>query len=403
MASNMNNKVSSDPLVICGCQLAATAAGIRYRDRPDLVLMAFDEEACMAGVFTRNAFCAAPVKVAREHLRSGRYLLINAGNANAGTGAAGEKASRESCEAVAELFSAQPSEVLPFSTGVIGEQLPVAKIRAALPGLKSALQETGWHDAAQAIMTTDTRPKIASLSVALGDTEVGITGIVKGSGMIHPNMATMLAFIVTDAKIPSNQLDDLNQYCAERSFNRISVDGDTSTNDACMLVATGAKKVDLDNEEDLKKFQQALLDVYTNLAKQIVLDGEGATKFVTLDVRGGATSEECLKVARTVACSPLVKTAWYASDPNWGRMLAAVGNANLADLQTEKVAIFVDDVSIVAEGGLNPDYREEQGQEVFSRNQFTVRIELGRGTAREELWTCDLSHDYVSINADYRS
>ncbi len=401
----MTLSISDQPLTIAGCRLAAGDAGIRYRGRNDLVLMAFDAGTRMAGVFTRNNFCAAPVIVAREHLQQGSLLamLINAGNANAGTGSAGLEAARASCQAAAELLSVRAEQVLPFSTGVIGEQLPVDRIRSALPGLVQALNEQGWEQAARAIMTTDTRVKIASLEVSLSDGPVRITGIAKGSGMIHPNMATMLGFVATDASLEQAELAALNREAAEHSFNRISVDGDTSTNDACILAATGASGVGMRHASDRLAFAAALTAVYQDLARKIVLDGEGATKFVTLDVESGASSEECLRVARAVACSPLVKTAWYASDPNWGRILAAVGNAGIQDLQTEQVQIYLDEVCIVKSGGLNPDYREDQGKAVFNKSEFTVRIRLGRGSSREQVWTCDLSHQYVTINAAYRS
>ncbi len=391
-------------LPIGGCRIAAGDAGIRYKNRNDLVLFAFATGTVMAGQFTQNTFCAAPVQLAKAHLHqaSPRWLLINAGNANAGTGAAGLAAAEQSCRAVAQLFAADPAEVLPFSTGVIGQQLPVDKIALALPGLKDQLDSQGWGAAARAIMTTDTQPKMATADCLVGAKTVRVSGIAKGSGMIHPNMATMLAFIATDLVLTVEQADRLNRICVNRSFNRISVDGDTSTNDACVLAATGASGValDADNEAQLLELLSA---VYIELAQKIVRDGEGATKFVTVRVEGGASVDECLRVARAIAVSPLVKTAWYASDPNWGRILAAVGNAGLAQLNPEGVNIYLDDVCIVHGGGLDATYQEAAGQAVFDQASFSVRVELGRGTFVESLWTCDLSHDYVTINAEYRS
>lgn len=396
-------KFHETPLAIPGCRLASVAAGIRYKGRDDLVLMALDPGSAIAGVFTQNTFCAAPVHIAREHLsKNPRYLLINAGNANAGTGEEGYRRALASCDYIAAHFKTEKEKVLPFSTGVIGQQLAVEKIAVALPSLESGLADEGWEKAARAIMTTDTQVKVASLSVRLSSGEVRISGIAKGSGMIHPNMATMLAFIVTDIALNQQQVERLNLNAAEKSFNRISVDGDTSTNDACILAATGASGVAL-QPEDEALFAEALQALYLNLAQKIVLDGEGATKFISVVVEQGADSAECLKVARSVSCSPLVKTAWYASDPNWGRILAAVGNADVGGLDPEKVNIYLDDVCIVKAGGLDPDYREELGQKVFDQSAFTVRIELGRGTATETLWTCDLSHQYVTINAEYRT
>lgn len=403
MQSTTQNPIA-EPLAIPGCKLATTAAGIRYKGRDDLVLIELASGSVAAGVFTQNTFCAAPVLVAKNHLAAGkpRYLLINSGNANAGTGEQGYQATLSSCEFVAKHFGGESVQVLPFSTGVIGQQLPVDKIAAAVPALASGLDEANWERAARAIMTTDTQVKMTSATVTLSNGEVRISGIAKGSGMIHPNMATMLAFIVTDLALDQAQVERLNQQAAQKSFNRISVDGDTSTNDACILAATCASGILLEqNDEPL--FAESLRRVYEQLAKKIVLDGEGATKFVTVVVEQGLDSKECLQVARSVSCSPLVKTAWYASDPNWGRILAAVGNASISDLNPDQVNIYLDNVCIVKEGGLNPAYREEQGQEVFDRPAFEVRIQLGRGTATEVLWTCDLSHQYVTINAEYRT
>jgi glutamate N-acetyltransferase/amino-acid N-acetyltransferase len=392
------------PLSIAGCRLASVAAGIRYKNRDDLVLMELAPGSVAAGVFTQNTLCAAPVIVARKHLSasSPRYFLINSGNANAGTGEEGYQKALASCDSVASHFNVDREQVLPFSTGVIGQQLAVEKIVQNMPSLDANLAENGWEKAARAIMTTDTQMKVASVSVPLSNGEIAISGIAKGSGMIHPNMATMLAFAATDLTLNQSQAYRFNLEAAERSFNRISVDGDSSTNDACILAATGSSGVFLE-EQDKDLFASALKELYLKLAQKIVLDGEGATKFISVVVEQGADSAECLQVARTVSCSPLVKTAWYASDPNWGRILAAVGNADIGELNPVKVNIYLDDVRIVKAGGLDPEYREEQGQKVFDKSAFEVRIELGRGDAKETVWTCDLSHEYVTINAEYRT
>lgn len=397
-------EVSDRSLEIAGCRLASVAAGIRYKNRDDLVLMQLALGSVVAGVFTQNTFCAAPVVLAKEHLTKGspRYLLINAGNANAGTGEEGYQRAVASCQSVADRFDVEKESILPFSTGVIGQQIAVEKITQALPALENELAADGWERAAKAIMTTDTKAKLASVCVKLNGGEVSVSGIAKGSGMIHPNMATMLAFFATDLQLSKQQVERINQRCAEQSFNRISVDGDTSTNDACILAATGATGISLAAEEE-EIFVSALQKLYVNLAQKIVLDGEGATKFISVTVEQGESSEECLKTARSVSCSPLVKTAWFASDPNWGRILAAVGNAGIAGLDPAGVNIYLDDVCIVRGGGLDPDYREELGQKVFDRAAFEVRIELGRGNSKETLWTCDLSHEYVTINAEYRT
>ncbi|RMG59126.1 MAG: bifunctional glutamate N-acetyltransferase/amino-acid acetyltransferase ArgJ [Gammaproteobacteria bacterium] len=392
-------------LPVAGVRLSSTAAGIRYQGRDDLVLMAFEAGTRMAGVFTRNAFCAAPVLVAREHLAAGqpRYWLINSGNANAGTGAQGLSDARRSCALVAAQAGLAAEAVLPFSTGVIGEPLAVDAIERALPALYSGLSADGWLAAARAIMTTDTVPKGASREVALSSGTVTLTGIAKGAGMIRPDMATMLAFVATDARIEQAPLQGLLQAAVDGSFNRITVDGDTSTNDACMLAATGASGIGIQDPEDEARFAEALNALMRELAHAIVRDGEGATKFVTIEVGEAADTPEALAVAYTVAHSPLVKTALFASDPNWGRILAAVGRSGLADLDVNAVRIWLDDVQIVRDGGRAPEYREEDGQRVMAREEILVRIELGRGMARERVWTCDLSHDYVRINAEYRT
>ncbi|SEP60644.1 glutamate N-acetyltransferase / amino-acid N-acetyltransferase [Ectothiorhodospira magna] len=404
MAVNLSEPVALAP--VAGVRLGAVAAGIRYQGRDDLVLMELAPGSTCAAVFTRNAFCAAPVQVARQHLASGapRYLLINAGNANAGTGAQGLTAARSSCVAVADHAGVDMTQVLPFSTGVIGEPLPVDRISAALPMAMTALNEQGWMDGMRAIMTTDTVGKGVSETVRLSGGTVTLTGIAKGSGMIHPDMATMLAFLATDAQVDKDMLQAMLLRCNEASFNAITVDGDTSTNDACVLMATGAAGVGLTDMADQVLFEQALLRVCRHLAHAIVRDGEGATKFITVRVSGARDVAEARQVGFTVALSPLVKTALFASDPNWGRILAAVGRAGIADLDVDRVTIHLDDVCIVTQGGRAPDYEEAMGQQVMARTDIPINIHLGeRGTAQAEVYTCDFSYDYVRINAEYRS
>ncbi len=389
-----------------GVRLGSARAGLRRRgERHDLLLVELAEGTTGAAVFTRNAFCAAPVLVAREHLavHPPRWLLVNAGNANAGTGAGGLDAARSCCRALADLAGHDPRGVLPFSTGVIGELLPVDRLVAALPAARDALSADGWTAAADAIMTTDTRPKGASRVLELGGRRVTVTGIAKGAGMIRPDMATMLAFVATDAAVPAARLQAILEAAVAVSFNRISVDGDTSTNDACVLLATGAAGASVDGDAAQAAFAEAVTGVCVELAQAIVRDGEGATKFITVRVEGGATPGECLRVAETIAHSPLVKTAFFASDPNWGRILAAVGRAGLENLDLGRVAIDLDEVRIVERGGRAAAYREEDGQRVMDRDEITVHVDLGRGSASESLWTCDLSHDYVTINAEYRT
>ena len=396
----------SGALAVPGVRLASAAAGIRYRDRDDLVLMELAEGSTTAAVFTRNRFCAAPVIVAREHLERDepRYLLINAGNANAGTGDAGLRAARETCRAVAAMAGCAMSQVLPFSTGVIGEDLPLLPFQRAMPGLVQGLSEAAeaWDAAAQAIMTTDTRPKQFCSEVELSGGRVRITGIAKGSGMIRPDMATMLAFVATDAVVPRDTLQEVLAAAVEPSFNSITVDGDTSTNDACVLVATGRSGVALADQQDLERFELAVSAVCFMLAYEIVRDGEGATRVVIIEVEQARSVEDARQVAYTIAHSPLVKTALFAGDPNWGRILAAVGRAGV-ELDIEAVRIWLDGVSIVRDGGRDPDYREEDGAEVMARPSFTIRVALGTGDAETRVLTCDLSYDYVKINAEYRS
>lgn len=407
--------VGADKPVECrpigGVRLAAVKANIRYPDRLDLVLVEIAAGASVAGVFTGNAFCAAPVQVAREHLRDRPddkarcYFLINTGNANAGTGEAGLNAARQCCQALAELTAVQERDILPFSTGVIGEPLPTQRLVAALPSALAALNATNWEAAARGIMTTDTRPKSSSLELQLASGSVVISGIAKGAGMIKPNMATMLAYVFTDAGCDQGLLEQLLKEATDRSFNRITVDGDTSTNDCCMLVASGQGPVRLDsvNEEDLDKFRQALGELFQDLATQLIKDAEGASKFITINISGGLDREECLRVGYCVAESPLVKTAFFASDPNWGRILAAVGRAGLDDLDLSRVRISLGDTILVENGGLYEHYSEDAGQAEMDRQEIRVSIELGRGSYSETLWTSDLSHEYVRINAEYRS
>jgi glutamate N-acetyltransferase / amino-acid N-acetyltransferase len=401
----VNLTEATELLPVPGLRVGAVAAGIRYRERRDLVLMEAAAGAAVAAVFTHNAFCAAPVIVARNHLAAGaaRCLLINAGNANAGTGARGLKDAQATCAHVAEVMGCRAEEVLPFSTGVIGEPLPVPRIREALPALAASLSADGWLDAMRAIMTTDTVGKGISRRITLSGGAVTLTGIAKGSGMIRPDMATMLAFLATDASIPAADLQALLGEAVEGSFNCITVDGDTSTNDACVLVATGASGARLAGDEDRRLFAAALQAVCDHLAQAIVRDGEGATKFITLHVTGARTAGEARQVADAVAHSPLVKTALFASDPNWGRILAAVGRAGVADLDVSGVRIGIGDVLIVEQGGRAAGYTEEAGKRVMAEAEIPIHIHLGRGAAEARVYTCDLSYDYVRINADYRS
>ena len=394
---------------IAGLRIGVVEAGIRKVGRKDLTLFLLDAGASVGAVFTSNRFCAAPVQICQSHLASGaaiRALLINTGNANAGTGADGLARARSTCDALAQRLGIEAAQVLPFSTGVIMEPLPAERIIAGLDAAIAAAQEDNWLAAAQGIMTTDTVPKAFGTQVIVQGQTVSITGISKGAGMIRPNMATMLGYIATDACVAPNLLQALAQALAQASFNRITVDGDTSTNDSLVLVAThkagNATISDLDSPEG-QALYQGLLKVALQLAQAIVRDGEGATKFITVQVDGGATAEECSLVAYAVAHSPLVKTAFFASDPNLGRILAAVGYAGIADLDTEGIELYLDDVHVASRGGRNPAYQEADGQRVMQQSEILVRVALGRGQASHTVWTCDLSHEYVSINADYRS
>ncbi len=391
-----------------GVRLGSVQAAIKYSDRHDLVLLEIDEGAACAAVFTQNAFSAAPVIVAKQNIAEmqPRYLLINTGYANAGTGQQGIDDALDCCHAVAQRGGCPSEAVLPFSTGVIAEPLPVERIKAGLPQAFDALSEKGWQDAANGILTTDTVPKGVSVQIPLAGEMVTITAIAKGAGMIAPNMATMLAFIATDVLIERPLLEKCLADAVAKTFNRISVDGDTSTNDACVLVATGKRRlasIKAENSKDYACFSEALCSVCQQLAKAIVRDGEGATKLITIEVNGGASEEDCHRVATAIAGSPLVKTAFFAADPNWGRILAAVGRAGVELLNVNNVAIYLDEICIVKNGARAADYKEALGQDVMSRDEVTIRVDLGSGSYQDVMWTCDLSYDYIRINAEYRT
>ena len=392
-----------------GLKLGIAMAGVRKANRRDLTVVTLPAGSSAAGVFTTNRFCAAPVQLCRKHLAGGkgiRALVINTGNANAGTGEDGLARAASTCRALASLLELASEQVLPFSTGVIMETLPVDRITAGLPAALADLKEANWAVAAEAIMTTDTLPKAASRQVQIAGKTVTVTGIAKGAGMIRPNMATMLGFVATDAAIAPHLLPELLREAADRSFNRITIDGDTSTNDSFVLLATHqAGNVPISQLESSEgaQLREAVIAVSQHLAQAIVRDGEGATKFITVRVDGGKTKDECRLVAYAIAHSPLVKTAFFASDPNLGRILAAVGYAGIADLDQSTIDLFLDDVHVARQGGRHPDYREEDGQRVMKQSEITVRVDLHRGAAHSTVWTCDLSYDYVKINADYRS
>ncbi len=390
-----------------GFELGIASAGIKRPGRKDVVVMRCAEGSSVAGVFTLNAFCAAPVILAKKRvLGNVRYLLTNTGNANAGTGEPGLQNAMRTCAALARLADVDDSAVLPFSTGVIGEPLPVEKIEGALQAALDDLSENHWAEAATGIMTTDTLPKGASRQFVHDGVTVTVTGISKGAGMIKPNMATMLGYIATDAKVAQAVLQDLLRDAANKSFNRITIDGDTSTNDCCMLIATGQAalpEITQASGDLFAKLKEAVFSVCMEVAQAIVRDGEGATKFVTVQVNGGATHQECLDVGYAVAHSPLIKTALFASDPNWGRILAAVGRAGVAQLDVGLIDVFLGDVCIARGGCRAASYTEEQGAAVMAEAEITIRIELGRGTCSETIWTTDLSHEYVKINAEYRT
>lgn len=392
---------------VAGISLATTCAKIKQKQKDDVLLISMTPNSSCAAVFTQNAFCAAPVTISKQHLKvsSPRYLLINSGNANAGMGEIGILGAKTCCETVATHAECEMTEVLPFSTGVIGQELPVAKIQAVIPKLLGTLAEEQWELGARAIMTTDTVPKIFSKQIELQGKKVNFTGIAKGAGMIKPNMATMLAFLATDVEIPQDLLQTCLVEAVNVSFNRVTIDGDTSTNDSCILLATGQSGAAIDGEQhaDFETVTETITEMCTHLAQAIVRDGEGATKFITIQVEQGETEAECLKVAYSIAHSPLVKTAFSASDANWGRILAAVGNAGLERFEIDAVQIFLDDVCIVNNGERAASYTEAQGQQVMAETEITVRIFLGRGQQQVTVWTTDLTCEYVKINADYRT
>ncbi|MDQ0025497.1 glutamate N-acetyltransferase/amino-acid N-acetyltransferase [Variovorax paradoxus] len=406
------NLSAPDPaalFAVPGVRIGVAEAGVRKANRKDLTVVLIDEGSAVGGVFTQNRFCAAPVQVCRDHLAANygiRAMVINTGNANAGTGEDGLMRTRSTCIALARHLEIAPEQILPFSTGVIMEPLPVDRIEAGLPAALADASENHWARAAEGIMTTDTIPKAFSQQVQVGGATVTITGISKGAGMIRPNMATMLGFMATDAKIDPSLIQPLAKLLADASFNRVTIDGDTSTNDSFVVIATQkATHATITSLEsaDGQALVTAMQNVARQLAQAIVRDGEGATKFITIQVEGGRSADECKQVAYAVAHSPLVKTAFFASDPNLGRILAAVGYAGIADLDQTGIDLFLDDVHVAVKGGRNPSYREEDGQRVMKQSEITVRIVLGRGNASETVWTCDLSHEYVTINADYRS
>jgi len=409
MPVNLTPPAAAQLLPVAGVSLGVTEANIKRENRKDLLVMQLDAGARVAGVFTRNRFCAAPVIVAREHLAQPdgiRALVVNTGNANAGTGEQGMQDARTTCAALAGLLGCQTAQILPFSTGVIMEPLPVGKIAAGLPGCVANMRADNWYDAAHAIMTTDIVAKAVSRQVAIDGVIITITGIAKGSGMIHPNMATMLGYIATDAGIAQPLLQRMVTEAANRSFNCITVDGDTSTNDALMLIATGQAALPEINDASSTEFtalQAAISEVAIYLAQAIVRDGEGATKFITVRVEGGRDETECKQIGYAIARSPLVKTAFFASDPNLGRILAAIGYAGVADLDVDVLSLYLDDVLVAENGGRAASYREEDGQRVMRQSDITIRVMLNRGSAVATLWTCDFSYDYVKINASYRS
>lgn len=415
MPVNLTAPLASSLRGIDGLRIGVTEAGIRKANRKDLTVVLLDQGASVAGVFTQNRFCAAPVQVCREHLASVathqvnggiRALVINTGNANAGTGQDGLMRARSTCVSLAQKLGLESTQVLPFSTGVIMESLPVDRIEAGLQAAIHDAKKDHWLRAAEAIMTTDTVPKAFSKQIQLANKVISITGISKGAGMIRPNMATMLGFMATDACVEPQAMQQLAADLANGSFNCVTVDGDTSTNDSFVIIATNkAGNVPISNwtSPEGAALKAAMLDVARNLAQAIVRDGEGATKFISIQVEGGKSKDECRLVAYAIAHSPLVKTAFFASDPNLGRILAAVGYAGIEDLDQTKIDLYLDDVNVATQGGRNPNYQESDGQRVMKQSEITVRVVLGRGAASETVWTCDLSYDYVKINADYRS
>ncbi|TFW30389.1 bifunctional glutamate N-acetyltransferase/amino-acid acetyltransferase ArgJ [Duganella callida] len=412
MAVNSPLPIASELKPVAGVEIGFAEAGIKKPNRKDVLVMKLAPTATVAGVFTLNRFCAAPVQIAKAHLQAAKTsgkpiaaLLVNTGNANAGTGELGLSLANQTCSALASQLGVDAAQILPFSTGVILEPLPAAKVIAGLPQAIAGLKADNWYNAAEAIMTTDTQPKAGSRTVTIGGHSVTMTGISKGAGMIKPNMATMLGYLALDAKVAQPVLDELVKHAANHSFNCITIDGDTSTNDSFMLIATGAGTLAISSVEqpEYAQLRDAVTELALFLAQAIVRDGEGATKFMSIIVEEGASVEECRKIAYSIGHSPLVKTAFFASDPNLGRILAAIGYAGVDDLDVSKLNLYLDDVWVAKNGGRNPDYKEEDGQRVMKQSEITVRVRLARGAASATVYTCDLSHDYVSINADYRS
>jgi glutamate N-acetyltransferase/amino-acid N-acetyltransferase len=412
MAVNSPLPIASELKPVAGVEIGFAEAGIKKPNRKDVLVMKLAPTATVSGVFTLNRFCAAPVQIAKAHLAAAQNsgkpiaaLLVNTGNANAGTGELGLSLANETCAALAVQLGVDAAQILPFSTGVILEPLPAAKVIAGLPQAIAGLKADNWYSAAEAIMTTDTQPKAGSRTVVIGGHSVTMTGISKGAGMIKPNMATMLGYLALDAKVAQPVLDQLVKHAANQSFNCITIDGDTSTNDSFMLIATGAGSLDITSvdQPEYAALRDAVTELSLFLAQAIVRDGEGATKFMSIIVEEGANVEECRKIAYSIGHSPLVKTAFFASDPNLGRILAAIGYAGVDDLDVSKLNLYLDDVWVAKNGGRNPDYKEEDGQRVMKQSEITVRVKLARGVAAATVYTCDLSHDYVSINADYRS
>lgn len=402
----IKNEIQFNKFPVVGIRLGIACAGIKKENHKDLVLFELADDTQTAAVFTQNAFCAAPVTISKKHLLESqtKYLLINTGNANAGTGEQGITDATECCNLVAKKSDSKISEVLPFSTGVIGEYLPMEKFSSAIKTAYENLSEDNWENAAYGILTTDTVVKAVTRTVSINNKDITISGIAKGSGMIRPDMATMLAYIATDAKIEKSTLQSCLVEAVNQSFNRITVDGDTSTNDSAILMATGKSNIELKhNSDELVSFQQVLTEICEELAKDMIRDGEGATKLITVSVTGCKSESEANDVAYTVAHSPLVKTAFFASDPNWGRILAAVGRAGVTDLDLAKIQIALDDVYIVRDGGKATDYSEERGQSVMDKSDISIHIDLGRGNSEIKVWTCDFSYDYVRINAEYRT
>ncbi|MYN28228.1 bifunctional glutamate N-acetyltransferase/amino-acid acetyltransferase ArgJ [Duganella levis] len=412
MAVNSPLPIAADLKPVAGIEIGYAEAGIKKPNRKDVLVMKLAPTATVAGVFTLNRFCAAPVQISKAHLAAAQTsgkpiaaLLVNTGNANAGTGELGLSLANETCTALAAQLGVDAAQILPFSTGVILEPLPAAKVIAGLPQAIAGLKADNWYNAAEAIMTTDTQPKAGSRTVTIGGHTVTMTGISKGAGMIKPNMATMLGYLAFDAKVAQPVLDQLVKHAADHSFNCITIDGDTSTNDSFMLIATGAGALEITSVEqpEYAQLRDAVTELSLFLAQAIVRDGEGATKFMSIIVEEGANVEECRKIAYSIGHSPLVKTAFFASDPNLGRILAAIGYAGVDDLDVSKLNLYLDDVWVAKNGGRNPDYKEEDGQRIMKQSEITVRVKLARGAATATVYTCDLSHDYVSINADYRS